>query len=321
MIYNTDMNMKENLIWYEKYRPQTFSEYVFADMILKENVDKWIENKEIPHLFIEGSSGTGKSTLVNLLIKELELEDDYLIINASKTNGIDEVRENVSSFAPLTPLHAKYKVIIFEECENLTDQAQNALKMLIEQYNNTCRFIFVCNEPRKIKEPIKARCQIIKINQLNKKLLCVRIVDILKKENVKYDVEILSEYINKFYPNIRQTINYIQYNVKDGVLCKLSTYDEGNVDLYSSVWNLFKEFKLMEARKMISSQFAVEDISKMYHWIANNIPAFTLNNVEQFQAFQILKEGMYEATSSIDQEICLSGTIVKICLTIYNKGK
>ena len=314
------MNIKENLIWYEKYRPETFNDYVFANSILKENVNKWIENKEIPHLFIEGGSGTGKSTLVNLLIKELELEEDYLIINASKTNGIDEVRDNVSNFAPLTPLHSKYKVIIFEECENLTEQAQNALKMLIEQYNNTCRFIFVCNEPRKIKEPIKARCQIIQINQMDKKDLCIRIVDILKKENVHFEVEILSEYINKFYPNIRQIINYIQYNVKDGVLNQLVTYDEGNVDLYSSVWNLFKEFKLMDARKMIALQFSVEDISKMYRWIANNIPTFTYNNVEQFQAFSVLKEGMYEATSSIDQEICLSGTIVKICLILY-KGK
>ena len=315
------MNIKENIIWYEKYRPQTFADYVFANEELKYNVNKWLSEKELPHLFIMGSSGTGKTTLVNLLIKEMGLEEDNMIINASKTNGIDDVRDMVSSFAPLNPINAKFKVIVFEECENLTDQAQNALKMLIEQYNSACRFIFVCNEPRKIKEPIKARCQIVQIDQIDKKQLCIQIVKILQKEQVAFELDVLAPYIDKFYPNIRQILNYIQYNSQGGQLLPLQSYEDGNVDLYQKTWELFKSFNLMNGRKIISSEFAVEDITKMYKWIADNIPTFTINNVEQFQAFQILKEGMYEATSSIDPEICLSGTIVKICLTLYNKGK
>lgn len=306
----------ENISWYEKYRPRTFDDYVFADETLKKNVSLWIEKKEIPNLFIFGSSGTGKSTLVNLLISSLNLEEDSIIINASKTNGIDEVREKVSSFAPLSPLNSSFKLIVFEECENLTKDAQNALKMLIEQYANVCRFIFVCNEPQKIIPAIKGRCQNILIDKMDKRALCVNIFNIITKENVKFDPKTLADYINKYYPNIRSILNNIQYNVIDGVLQELHIQEDVSNDMYKIAWDYFRKYNLLDGRKFITEKFSTDDIPMMYKWIANNIVSFTTNSEQQYKCFITLKEGMYESLSSIDPEICLSSTLAKICLIL-----
>lgn len=310
------MSIRENITWYEKYRPKTFEDYVFVNDTLRQNVYTWLEKREIPNLFIYGSSGTGKSTLVSLLINSLNLDEDSIIINASKTNGIDDVREQVSSFAPLSPLKASFKLIVFEECENLTKDAQNALKMLIEQYNSVCRFIFVCNEPQKINPAIVGRCQTIFIDKMEKTPLCKNIINILNKENIKFNPEILATYINKFYPNIRSIINHIQYNTINGELKELSNNEEVDEDLYKNAWNLFKEMDLMGGRKYISEKFSTEDVKLMYNWLADNIPNFTSDNTQQFQCFLTIKNGLYESLSSIDPEICLSATIVKMIMCI-----
>ena len=134
--------MKE--LWVEKYRPDTVDGYVFRDDGQRTQVKQWIKDKTIP-LIIPGNAGIGKTTLAKLLFNELEINSlDVLEINASRTNSVDDVRDKIVNFVQMIPF-GDFKVVLLDEADYLSPNAQAALRGVMEEYHTTARFILTCN--------------------------------------------------------------------------------------------------------------------------------------------------------------------------------
>ena len=201
-------------LWVERYRPSTMETYI-GNEHLKSKVSIYLESGDLPHLLLYGRAGTGKTTLAKLLVKNIEC--DYLYINASDENNVDTVRTKVKTFAS-TMGFKDMKIIILDECDYITPNAQAALRNLMETFSKHCRFILTCNYVERIIDPIQSRCQSFQIIPPSKKEVAVHLSNILKNENVTFKVDDIATIINGGYPDIRKVINTSQRQVVNNVL-------------------------------------------------------------------------------------------------------
>ncbi|SVC76403.1 uncharacterized protein METZ01_LOCUS329257, partial [marine metagenome] len=208
------MGIEHHGIWNEKYRPTSLDSYI-GNEHLKSKVSIFIETNDPPHLLFYGRSGTGKTTLSKIIANSIEC--DYLYINASDENSVDVVREKIKGFASTLGFQA-LKVIILDECDYITPNAQAALRNLMETFSRHCRFILTCNYVERIIDPIQSRCQSFQIVPPSKKEVAIHLSDILTKENVKFEVDDIATIINGAYPDIRKVINTSQRQVINGIL-------------------------------------------------------------------------------------------------------
>lgn len=201
-------------LWVEKYRSQALDQYI-GNEELKNTIGKWIEKNDIPHLLLYGKAGTGKTTLAKLITKNIDC--DALYINASDENGIDTIRDKVKSFAS-TATFRPLKVVILDESDFLTINAQASLRNVIETFSAKTRFILTCNYVERIIEPLQSRCQAFKIETLSKPDIARHLAYILETEGITYNLPDISAIISNFYPDIRKIINVTQQNVIDNKL-------------------------------------------------------------------------------------------------------
>lgn len=301
-------------MWTFKYKPQTFDEYIFTTEVVHQKVLDWIGSKNVPNLLIYGPAGTGKTTLSGLLIKSLNLQEDYISINASNETGVDVIREKILSYAPQIPINAGYKVIVLDEADKLTDAAQCALKEIIERYEKVCRFWFITNNKNKIIAPLVSRCQELCINQMDRKAMTQRLMNIMANEKVKYQPEIVFAYINKFYPDFRKTLNEIQNNVVDNVVQPLPETTGYNVKLFDEVFNLFYQGKIREAREKIVESFSNDDYAiNFYRYLMELMVEFPeVLDSKRYKLLAIVRKGMIDQFVAADQEINVSGTVAML---------
>jgi replication factor C small subunit len=211
----------QHTLWTEKYRSQTLDQYI-GNEELKTTIGSWILKNDIPHLLLHGKAGTGKTTLAKLITQNIDC--DMMYINASDENGIDTIRDKVKSFAS-TSTFQPLKVVILDESDYLTINAQASLRNIIETFSAKTRFILTCNYVERIIEPLQSRCQAFKIETLSKKSIAHHLADILDVEDVRYNLPDIVAIVNNSYPDIRKVINVTQQNVIDGklVLTKIDT--------------------------------------------------------------------------------------------------
>ena len=180
-------------LWTEKHRPQSFSEIRGQKEIIK-RIKSLVEQKNIPHLLFAGPAGTGKTTTALIIAKELfkeHLQENFLELNASDDRGIDTVRVKIKDFARTKSIkEIPFKIILLDECDSLTKDAQQALRRTMETYSNTCRFILSCNQSSKIMEPIQSRCAVFRFKPLTKEDIDEIIDEIVKNEGLKINKEI-----------------------------------------------------------------------------------------------------------------------------------
>ena len=246
------MDLEENLsntLWVEKYRPDNLDTYI-GNEHLKEKVSVYLESGDLPHLLLYGKAGTGKTTLAKILVKNIEC--DYLYINASDENNVDTVRNKVKNFAS-TMGFKDYKIIILDECDYITPNAQAALRNLMETFSKHCRFILTCNFVERIIDPIQSRCQSFQIIPPSKKEVAKHVHDILLKENVMSNMEDLKVLIDSGYPDIRRVINVAQRNVVKNKL---------KLDTTSIIQNDYK-LKLLKILKTQDKKTAFKDIRQL----------------------------------------------------------
>lgn len=298
-------------LWVESYRPKTVSEYVFRDENQRKQVESWVKEKSIPHLLFSGSAGVGKTTLAKVLINEIGIEEyDLLELNASRTNSVEDVRAKITNFVQMIPF-GPFKVVLLDEADYLSPNAQAALRGVMEEYHETARFILTCNYPNKIIPAIHSRCQGFHVEKTDQTEFTARVATILVTENVEFDLDTLDVYIKVAYPDLRKCINLVQQNVHDGKLSAPQKGDEGTADWKFDMVELFKAGKITEARKLLCGKIRAEEMEEVYRWIYDNINIFG-DSSQQDSAILIIKQALVDHTLVADPEINLAACLVKL---------
>jgi replication factor C small subunit len=301
--------MKE--LWVEKYRPKTIDGYVFRDNHQREQIQSWIQQKSIPHLLFSGAAGIGKTTLAKILFNELDVNDlDVLEINASRTNSVDDVRDKIINFVQMIPF-GDFKIVLLDEADYLSPNAQAALRGVMEEYHTTARFILTCNYPNKIIPALHSRCQGFHIERVDVTEFTARMATILMEENVEFDLDTLDTFVKATYPDLRKCINTVQMNSMDGKLHTPEKGDSGQADYKLEMVSLFKAGKITEARKLVCGQVRPEEIDEIYRWLYDNVTIFG-EEATQDKAILIIKQGLVDHTLVSDPEINLAATLIRL---------
>jgi len=301
--------MKE--LWVEKYRPKTMDGYVFRDEAQKQQVKTWIKDKTIPHLLFSGNAGIGKTTLAKLLFNELEVNDlDILEINASRTNSVDDVRDKIVNFVQMIPF-GDFKVVLLDEADYLSPNAQAALRGVMEEYHTTARFILTCNYPNRIIPAIHSRCQGFHIAKIDQTEFTARVAEICITEGITPDLDTLDTYVKATYPDLRKCINMVQMNSQDGQLLAPHEGDSGEQDWKLDMVELFKAGKVQDARKLLCGTVRPEEMEEIYRWLYTNIELFG-EEEQQDNAVLIIKQGLVDHTLVADPEINLAATLIQL---------
>lgn len=301
--------MKE--LWVEKYRPATVDGYVFRDNHQKEQVQSWIKQGTIPHLLFSGNAGIGKTTLAKILFNELGIQDlDILEINASRTNSVEDVRDKIVNFVQMIPF-GDFKVVLLDEADYLSPNAQAALRGVMEEYHTTARFILTCNYPNRIIPALHSRCQGFHIERVDVTEFTARVATILVEENVEFDLDTLDTFVKATYPDLRKCINTVQMNSLEGKLHTPEKGDTGEADYKIEMVELFKKGKIGEARKLVCGQARPEEMEEIYRWLYDNIAIFGEEALQE-KAILIIKQGLVDHTLVIDPEINLAATLIRL---------
>ena len=305
--------MKENSLYVEKYRSKVLDEYVGNDQ-LKVIVGNYIKTNDIQNLLLYGTPGTGKTTLAKLVVNNINC--DYLYINASDERGIDTIRDKVQGFASSASFKS-IKIVILDEADFLTIQAQASLRNIIETYSRTTRFILTCNYLERIIDPLQSRCQVLKITPPSKKDVAQYISTVLDKENIEYELQDLVLIINKHYPDIRKILNTCQVNSVDGrlkidtsILTSSNYTDAILKELKTPSKNSFKNIR------QILADSNLDDFEEIYRFLYDSLDEYGKNDLAKTSIIIEIENYMYHANFRIDKEINVMALICSILKTI-----
>ena len=300
--------MKQHTLFVEKYRPNTLDTYI-GNQHLKSKVKHYLESGDLPHLLLYGKAGTGKTTLAKLLVKNIDC--DYLYINASDENNVETVRTKVKDFAS-TIGFKDMKVIILDECDYITPNAQAALRNLMETFSKHCRFILTCNYVERIIDPIQSRCQSFQIIPPSKQEVAKHLHKILVKENVIDKPEDIKILVETGYPDIRRIINSAQRNVVGNQL-KLDTssiiQNDYKLKLVKILETQDKKTAFKEIRQLLADN-KVTDFADLFRLLYDEVDTWGKGHVAEC----ILIIARYELSDGqvVDKEINAMAMLIEL---------
>ena len=295
-------------LWVEKYRPQTLNEYV-GNEIIKDKIADYLEQGSIQNLLLHGVAGTGKTTLAKLITKNIDC--DLLYLNASDERGIDTIREKIQPFAGSMGFN-DVKIVILDEADYLTPQAQATLRHTIEACSATTRFILTCNYLERIISPLQSRCQTFEITPPSKEVVTDLACRIMITEGVPVKQWEVVSVIDTHYPDIRKIINTIQGSIVDGQI-KIDNDSLKNTQLGGLVVDaLIRKAKLSEIRQILADSGARE-FDDLFKYIYDK--SSVLFGDREGEAILIIAKYQYEYTFVLEKEICIAAMLNKLLET------
>ena len=298
-------------LWIERYRPHTLDDLVCTSFT-KESLVSFKDKAEIPNLLFTGAAGIGKTSVAKIIVNDI-LECQYLYINASDENGIDTIRHKVVNFAQTMSIDGKIKVIILDECDGLSIDAQRALRNTMEEFAGITRFILTANYKYKIIPALQSRCQSFDLTP-PVDLAVKRCVSILKKENITVpdDQRVkLVEFIKGTYPDLRKCINELQKFSSSGTLVLNDTKNNKVLEL------IFKEVKKKNVETLRKALIESEHtFNSDYTTLLRNLFNFiddTETNADLKRFYLLtLSEYLYRDSFVIDKEINCYACLIQL---------
>lgn len=298
--------MKEHSLLVEKYRPDTLENYVGNEHI-KKTISQYLGQNDIQNLIFYGPAGTGKTTLAKIIVKNLNCE--YLYINASDERGIETIRDKVSGFASSASFKP-LKVVILDEADFLTIQAQASLRNVIETFSRNTRFILTCNYIERIIDPLQSRCQTLKVIPPSKQDIAYHCMNIFQGEEVDCSADDLKTIINQFYPDIRKMLNTIQLSIQDGkVVIDKSVLVSSNY-MASVLKELTKKKPNWREIRQIIANANIQDFEELYRYLYDNANVYADGREGMVAVY--INEYSYQSNFRIDKEINAMALIAKL---------
>jgi DNA polymerase III delta prime subunit len=303
--------MSEHILWVEKYRPKTIEDCILPENI-KSTFQEYVNKKEIPNLLLSGTAGVGKTTIAKAMCEEVGC--DYIVINGSSERGISVMQTQVMNYATSMSLAGGRKVVILDEADNLTPDAQKALRGMMEEVSSNCSFIFTCNFKNRILDAIHSRCTVVdfKLNGSKQKMAAAffkRVEWILEKEGVTYDKQVVAAVITKHFPDNRRILNELQRHSVSGSIDKdilASVSDVQLSELISSIMN--KDFA--SCRKWVTNNID-NDMARIFRSIYDTLyEKLKPNSVPQMVL--ILAKYQYQGAFVADHEINLIACLTEL---------
>lgn len=297
-------------LWVEKYRPKTLDEIVLTDAN-RTILDKFCSDEEIPNLLFIGNAGIGKTSLAKIIVHNI-LECQYLYINASDENGIDTIRTKVTNFSRTKSIDGGIKVIILDEVDGLTLDAQRALRNTMEEYCQYTRFILTANYKYKVIPALQSRCQ--SLDLVPPLELCIeRAKYILDQESVSYDDRI-EDFVKIYYPDVRKTVNELQKNTTNNKFEPVK--DKTNDVIVKGIMSLVVQNKALKARKLVIQNEA--SFNSDYNQLLKNIFDYIdQNNIpNKEKCLLTVSEYMYRAAFVMDAEINFYSCLIQLAVNI-----
>ena len=298
----------EHTLWVEKYRPDDLDNYIGND-VFKSSIMTYLEKNDIPNLILYGPAGTGKTTAATMIAKNMNC--DFIYLNGSDNNGIDTVRTTIKDFASAASFFP-LKVIIFDDCATLTDQAQNGLLNMVETFSKNTRFIFTTNHLDRLIDPLKSRCISFKIEPPSKKDVAKHIHSLIVKEDVEATMVDIATIVKKYYPDIRKCVNITQECIVDNKL--FLKFD--NLTGGSYLDDILRLLKAKDWRGIRNSlnQNGVTDYAELFRYLYDQVEEYSPNNYAE--CIIAISQAQYQNYFVPDKEINTMEMILKIIKTM-----
>ena len=306
---------RDHTLLVEKYRPTTLEGYVGNENI-KRTIAQYLNQNDIQNLIFYGPAGTGKTTLAKLIA--LQLQCDFTYINASDERGIETIREKVAGFAAAASFKP-LKVVILDEADFLTIQAQASLRNVIETFSRSTRFILTCNYVERIIDPLQSRCQVLKIIPPSKGDVAQHLAGIMEQEGVSFQRDDLKTIVNQFYPDLRKCLNTIQLSiVNDGLKGseedKYLRIDKSVLVSSNYMTAVLKELTQKKPSftniRQIIANANIQDFEELYRFLYDNANVYASGSEGMVAVY--VNEYSYQANFRIDKEINAMALIAKL---------
>ena len=291
-------------LFVEKYRPQDLDSFI-GDQTIRNKIQEYLKEGTLQNLLLFGPAGTGKTSLAKLIVKQLGA--DYLYINASDERGIDTIRDKIVPFASSIGFNG-LKVVILDESDYLTAQAQATLRNVIETFSSSCRFIFTCNYLDRIIAPLQSRCMAFGITPPSKKEVGQHVLRICESEGIDYTKEDLGQIIITHYPDIRKILNTVQGSLKDSKLI-LDSKSLKNTEFENQVIQGLKHKNNINDIRQIIADSGATQFESLFRCLYDNVEEYTTNIGD---AIIIIAQYQYEYTFVVDKEICVAAMLNKL---------
>ena len=302
-------------LWTEKYRPSSLDEYVWRNPAMRQTIEGWLHARATPHVLFSGIQGTGKTSLCLLLLKLLGIpEEDILKVNASRDRTVDDLQPKIIRFIEGWALNdTGMKYVMLDEADKLSPTVQSMLRGEMETHHQHTRFMLTCNYRHKILPALKSRVQELMFSALSSEEFLLRAADVLVQEEVAFTAELLVQYQERTYPDLRKCIGLLQQNSRNGQLYPPEEDEQATKDYLLEVIHLFKRGRYLEGRQLILEQADPEEYEDLYRFLYQNTELFGGTREQQDEAVLAVRRALVYHATVADREINLAALLIELC--------